>query len=205
MKRNLFRLLPLILTFLLFSCSKDDLMDEPTSAFESADLQVSIGRSTTPCAKSLSAMVGGSSLSIGCVSDLGGQTINIPKGAAIKFDGGTILNGTLHFDGGTIDGRLLNQNLKITGNVKLANSTYTFEPDQWGIAQGVVGNTKAFTNRENIENAIEEVKRLGGTTFKIGKLDAYFDVVKVRNTYKGCFLTLGSKLSIYPSNFHCTA
>ena len=200
MKRNLFRLLSLFITFLIVSCAKDDPFEEDAS-FETTDLSATIGRSTTPCVKSLASMVSGSTVDIGCVSDLSGKTVNLPKGADIKYDGGTILNGTLHFDGGTIDGRLLNKDLKITGTVKLANNNYTFEPDQWGITQGLTTNKNALANRVNLEEAIQQVKSLGGDTFKINSLDAYFDVTTVTKSYKNVFWENKEAINI-PSNFH---
>lgn len=181
MQKNIFRLLPLLLTLFLFSCAKDELLEE-TASLETADLRATIGRSTTPCVKSLNAMVTNGSLNIGCVSNLKGQTVNLPKGADIKFDGGTILNGTLNFNGGTIDGRLLNSDLKIKGDVTLMNSTYTFEPDEWGIKQGNVSKSQAWTNLVKIREAISQVKKLGGNTFKIGKFDAYFGIGNHKKT-----------------------
>lgn len=200
MRKNLTPLFAAFLIFTLFSCSSDDLVSDELG-IETADLTVNVDRTSTPCAKNLLSMVSSSTLGLDCLSDLGGQTINFPKNVNLNFEGGILTNGTLHFNGGTIDGRLLSKGLKITGNVSLINDTYTFEPDQWGIKQGSVNDTQAFHNRENLEEAIELVKVLGGTTFEIGALDAYFDVVKVRNTYKGFFLPEVEAINI-PSNFH---
>ncbi|WP_031428735.1 right-handed parallel beta-helix repeat-containing protein [Flavimarina sp. Hel_I_48] len=121
-------------------------------------------------------MVSNTTLDLDCLSDLGGKTINLPKGANLKYDGGSLSNGILNFDGGTIDGRLLSKGLKITGNVQLSNNTVQFNPSQWGIVQGWTSRNNAKENKLAIREAIDQVKELGGNTLEIGTMDAYLYV-----------------------------
>lgn len=175
MRKQLVPLFAAFLMFTMFSCSSDDVVNDETS-IETADLTLKLDRTSSPCEKNLLAMVSNSKLSIDCLSDLGGETINLPKGVALDFNGGNLSNGTLNFNGGTIDGRILSRGLKITGDVQLANESLKFEPSQWGIVQGWTNFNNAKENRAAIREAIAQVKAMGGNTMEIGSLDAYFYV-----------------------------
>jgi len=67
--------------------------------------------SETPCEYDASSFTAGSLNSINCVLDLGGASINLPTDVSFDYDGGKIINGTLVFTGGYIDGNLLNSSL----------------------------------------------------------------------------------------------
>ncbi len=175
MRKNSTPLLASFLMFILFSCSSDDLANDEMG-IETADLAVKLNRSSSPCGENLLAMVSNSKLSIDCLSDLGGQTVNMPKGVDLDFNGGSLANGTLNFNGGTIDGRILSKGLKITGDVQLSNNTVQFEPSQWGIVQGWTSFNKAKANKDAVMEAIAQIQSLGGNTMEIGELDAYFYV-----------------------------
>jgi hypothetical protein len=183
--------------FTLFSCSSDELANDEMG-INTADLTLKLNRSSSPCEKNLLGMVSNSKLSIDCLSDLGGQTINMPKGVALNFDGGSLANGTLNFNGGTIDGRLLSRGLKITGNVQLANNTVQFEPSQWGIVQGWTNKGNAKNNKESIMEAITQVKKLGGNTLEIDAMDAY---LYVGNEYNNPNWYAAEEGISIPSNF----
>jgi len=197
MRKNLAPLLAAFIMFTLFSCSSDDLAHDEMG-INTADLTLKLNRSSSPCEKNLLGMVSNSKLSIDCLSDLGGQTINMPKGVALNFDGGSLANGTLNFNGGTIDGRLLSRGLKITGNVQLANNTYEFEPSQWGIVQGWTNKGNAKNNKEAIMEAINQVKDLGGNTLEIKEMDAY---LYVGNEYNNPNWYSAEEGVSIPSNF----
>ena len=197
MRKNLTPLLAAFLMFILFSCASDDLAQDEMS-IETADLALKLDRSSSPCGKNLLTMVSNSKLSIDCLSDLGGQTINMPKGVALDFNGGSLANGTLNFNGGTIDGRLLSRGLKITGDVQLANKTLEFEPSQWGIVQGWTNRKNAKENKLAIREAIDQVQALGGNKLEIGTMDAYFLVGNDEN--KPNWYSAEEGISI-PSNF----
>jgi hypothetical protein len=122
----------------------------------------------------------------------------MPKGVALNFDGGSLANGTLNFNGGTIDGRLLSRGLKITGNVQLANNTVQFEPSQWGIVQGWTNKGNAKNNKEAIMEAITQVKKLGGNTLEIDSMDAYF---YIGNEYNDPNWYAAEEGITIPSNF----
>lgn len=197
MRKNLAPLLAAFIMFTLFSCSSDDLANDEMG-IETADLTLKLNRSSSPCEKNLLGMVSNSKLSIDCLSDLGGQTINMPKGVTLDFDGGSLSNGTLNFNGGTIDGRLLSRGLKITGNVQLANNTLEFEPSQWGIVQGWTNKGNAKNNKEAIMEAINQVKDLGGNTLEIKEMDAY---LYVGNEYNNPNWYSAEEGVSIPSNF----
>src|SRR5688572_505946 len=62
--------------------------------------------STDPCDFSLENAEIGETIIIDCIMDLGGKTISLPSDVTLEYDGGDILNGTLNFNNGKIDGKL---------------------------------------------------------------------------------------------------
>lgn len=198
MRKTLTPFIAVLFAITLFSCASDDLVDTDSQSIETADLVAKLNRSSSPCSTNLLSMVSNSNLSIDCVSDLSGQTVNMPKGVSLDFNGGTIKNGTLHFNGGTIDGRLLSKGLKITGDVKLNNNTYQFDPSQWGIVEGWTNRNNAKLNKLAIREAIDQVQALGGNTLEIGEMDAYLLVGNDEN--KPNWYSAEEGISI-PSNF----
>ncbi len=115
---------------------------------------------------------------INCVLDLGGQTINLPAGVTLVYEGGDIINGTINF-GSTniISGELLNSTLNIAGTKpQMKDTKFNFEPQRWGIVEGETTRMIALKNTDILEDLFFQTKALGVTTFKLDKLDAYFKV-----------------------------
>ncbi len=155
---------------------------------------------STPCNFDLSTITANSTKVIDCVWDLKGETITLPESVKLDFGKGDIVNGKLVFtgDNNTIDGRLLNSKLEIEGAVKLKSSTFKFYTVRWDVVEGKTTKEISLTNRKNINKSIEMVKRLEGTVFELGKIDAYFNVEanKINRVYH-------SERSIrIPSDFH---
>lgn len=193
-------IITLIFSTLLLSCAQDDLLElegEETS-FIKSDLTASLNRSKTPCTFDLSKLPSNTTKSISCRMDLRGKTIKLASGINLEFDGGDIVNGTLYFNGGTIDGALMSSDLDIKGDVKLKNPIFEFYPSRWDIRQGSVNKAIAKTNKLNIREAIADTKRLGASTFLIGRMDAFLYVGNQYNNPNWYSAEEGISL---PSNF----
>jgi hypothetical protein len=121
-------------------------------------------------------------LSIDCQIDLEGQTVNLPSNVTLNFNGGEIINGKLVFNGGNIDGDLLNQFLELEGDVALVDPVFQFHPERWDFVQGQTTSDRAQLNNFNLEGLFFMTKDLGATTFVMGEFDAYFEVSKVTST-----------------------
>lgn len=148
--------------------------------FDSSD---GLSINETPCDFSLNDLTSNTTLEIDCQMNLEGQTVSIPSGVTLKYNGGEIVNGKLSFSGqGTIDGNLLNKDLTIEGDVQLSDPIFQFYPGRWDIVQGQVSSDRALKNNTNLEALMFFVKELGATTFLIDKFDAYFEVTKVTST-----------------------
>ncbi len=134
---------------------------------------------TTPCDYDLNNASSGDIITLDCVVDLNGQTITLPDNVDIQFEGGDIVNGTLKFPTGSvtpIDGRILNSSLTIEGNVELKDPTFTFYAVRWGIVEGKTSDAIAKTNKDILQELLFYIKDIGGTTFFINALDAFFKV-----------------------------
>jgi len=130
--------------------------------------------------------------------DLNTATIELPRNIELNYQGGSISNGTLVFNGGEIDGRLLNHQLTIQGKATLKSPIYQLNPAKWDIREGQISKAQARTNRVNINRAIALIQRLGAHTMALGKIDAFFDV----GWRRGNRIEM-SRVSIrIPSNFH---
>jgi len=145
--------------------------------------EVSIEINTTPCAFTLNNLTEGEILDIDCQIDLKGSTIKLPSKITLNFTGGEIINGTLIFSEGTIDGKLLNHTLNINGTGKLNSSIFLFYPKRWNIIQGKTSKNLALKNKFNLQKAIDQVKAFElidsknpRQIFTINKLDAYFEL-----------------------------
>src|SRR5690606_32903436 len=99
-----------------------------------------------------------------------------PSDITFEYDGGDIINGTLNFNDGKIDGKLLNQTLEIKGTASLLDATFEFNPKRWDIVEGKVADEVARKNRDDFKSLISLIKKMGGATFKTDKFDAYFKV-----------------------------
>ncbi len=167
-----------ILIILLFSilhitsCSKDTKLEGPIINEESP-----INIIKTPCNFDLSNIKEDEKVVINCILDLEGRTVTLPKNVTLSFNNGDIINGTLNFlDNGKIDGRLLNYSLNIEGNAELINNEFEFIPTKWNITEGITNDKISRENRDLFVTTMQKIKDLGGTVFKINKMDAYFNV-----------------------------
>jgi len=182
-----------LLTLLLLACGKDDLKITDTTETEV--------ESTLPnCTFSLDNLKPNSTIIINCLYDLKGKKINLPANTTIKQEGkGKLSNGSLIFESGTIDGELLNIDLNVEGDVALHKKEYIFTPEKWNITEGETSVEIALKNKENIQKAIDLVKKLKGDTFSIDKMDAYFEIGRDQWVNAAGY----DKLAIHPpSNFH---
>lgn len=142
--------------------------------------------------------VSGAPTKINCLLDLEGKEVTVPSNAILEFDGGDIFNGTLNFINGTIDGRFLNSNLTIAGEVDLIDTTFTFMTSRFDIVEGETTEAIAIKNKEVFQDLIDQVKSMDGEEFKVGKLDAYFSVGL---THKNANDLANDAITI-PSDFH---
>lgn len=177
--------LVLLLTLVYFtSCSPEVDFVEPFTSDEETENENNpeenpeeeIVVSTDPCDFTLENAEAGETIIIDCVMDLGGKTIDLPSDVTFEYDGGDIINGTLNFNNGVIDGRLLNSKLEIKGTARLLDATFEFNPKRWDIVEGKVADEVARKNKENIQKLINFISDIGGKTFIVDKLDAYFKV-----------------------------
>ncbi|WP_211344254.1 right-handed parallel beta-helix repeat-containing protein [Flavivirga rizhaonensis] len=176
----------------MISCNKDELFTEPIIEEEKETPIDTEDPSddgddhdaTLPCDFTLDNLDPNATVIIDCILDLGGETVNLPANVTIDFEGGDIINGTINFsEGSIIDGHLLNSTLTIGGSSpQLKDPTFNFDPKRWGIVEGETTSEIALRNNKILEEAMEMSKELGVTTFKIDKLDAYFEVSKITST-----------------------
>lgn len=176
--------------------------EDPTEDYGEVDEALNNGETlainTDPCDFDLSSVGNGETVSIACTMDLKGQTVIVPSNVTLKYDGGQIINGSLSFSGGWIDGKLLNKNLEIKGNAQLTDPNFLFFPERWQMVQGKTDDAHALANRLNIQQAIDLSKRLGAEVFTLGKMDAYF---KISGEWGDSRVQDQYAISI-PSNFH---
>ncbi|MDY8136289.1 right-handed parallel beta-helix repeat-containing protein [Aquimarina sp. 2201CG5-10] len=182
----------LLITFAIcsISCSNEsieeiisDEITDPDPDTTDPDNDDPDGNATdTPCDFDLSDVTANSTITIDCVLDLEGRTVDLPTNVNFDYDGGRIINGTLNFSGGYIDGDLLNSKLTVSGDARLKDPTFNFVASRWDIVQGETTSSVAQENNDFLENLFLIIKNLEGTTFKIDELDAYFEVGKVTST-----------------------
>ncbi|WP_158293162.1 right-handed parallel beta-helix repeat-containing protein [Tamlana fucoidanivorans] len=183
----------MVLLTTLWSCNNEDLFIEPkqddnTEIEKPEDIEEEDGsdeeRSTTPCSFTLENLEPNSTVIIDCVLDLKGQTVNLPTNVTLLYEGGDIINGTLNFsDNSTVSGELLDASLTLGGSAPaMKDPVFHFDPKRWGIVEGETTSDIALKNRDILESMMFQVKELGVTTFKIDKMDAYFEVSKVTST-----------------------
>ncbi|WP_025739900.1 right-handed parallel beta-helix repeat-containing protein [Aquimarina pacifica] len=134
---------------------------------------------TTPCDYDLANATANSVIVLDCVVDLNGQTVTLPNNVDIQFEGGDIVNGTLKFPTSSvtpIDGRILNSSLTIEGSVELKDPTFYFYAVRWGIIEGKTSDEISQSNKDILQELIYYIKDIGGNTFFINAMDAYFKV-----------------------------
>ncbi|MFH6769245.1 right-handed parallel beta-helix repeat-containing protein [Gaetbulibacter aquiaggeris] len=160
----------------------DDTPADPDAPAE--DTNSETNNVTTPCDFTLNAVQPGDNVIINCLMDLGGQTITLPSNVTIIYEGGDIINGSLNFsDNSIISGELLNSTVILGGaNPQIKDAVFNFDPKRWGIVEGETTSEIALRNNNILEKIMFTVKDLGVSTFKIDKLDAYFEVSKLTST-----------------------
>ncbi len=209
MKKMLFNLLLFLVIYSYYSCSNesfeeiivtDEISDQDTDSDSETDEYVS----DIPCDFDLKDISANSTVVIDCILDLKGETINLPTNVKIEFDGGDIIgDGTLNFNQGTIDGRLLSSKMTVKGDVQLKDSNFEFIPSRWeNIVEGQTTSEIALKNTSEIEKLIYLTKSLGADTFTIDKFDAYFEVTKVTPPTTNNFFYPSKEAINIPSNFH---
>ena len=196
-------MLTYLFLFILTSCSEElpaefeiDSQTIKKNAIEAQNVVTKLN----PCSFDLNDLEADKSINISCLVDLKGKNIDLKPRVQVNYDGGDIINGTLTFHGGKIDGRFLNKSLTVGGDVQLKDPVFNFNPQRWDIQEGQINSRTAFSNRLNIEKVINTVKSLGADTFKIGKFDAYFDVITNTNTQNSNFETWKEGINI-PGDF----
>ncbi len=171
------RLSIVFILLIVLSCSKDPKIIIPDDGQSEQEPEI-----TTPCDFNLSEIEEGTTKKINCAIDLKGETITLASNVSFDYDGGTITNGKLVFSGGKIDGKLLNHKLEIEGDVKLKDKVFSFLKSKWDLTEGKTTSDIALENTAKLESLFFFIKKLGGETFKIDQLDAFFEVTKVTST-----------------------
>ncbi|MHA7057499.1 hypothetical protein ACWGOQ_0009800, partial [Aquimarina sp. M1] len=209
MKKSPYFLL-ILMTVFYYSCStesieeiiaeEEEVIEEDDDIEEEEDTDIT---SDNPCDFDLSSIVANSTVTIDCLMDLEGKTINLPANVNFDFEGGDIFNGTLIFSGGTIDGRLLNHDLDTQGEVLLKNTTFRFVASRWeNIVQGQTSSEIALKNTAEFEKLMFRIKEMGGTTFTTNVFDAFFETTKVTSTTSNQNFYASVEAINVPSNFH---
>ena len=186
-----------LITLTCLSCNNEELFVEPTADVVDPDVPVDTEDpvedpdntsdpvdTTLPCMFTLSTVQAGDTVIINCMMDLEGQTITLPANVTLVYEGGDIINGTLIFsENNVISGELLNAGLSLGGATPLLkDTTFNFDPQRWGIVEGETTSEIAQRNNNILEGMFIKVKNMGVSTFKIDKMDAYFEVSKVTST-----------------------
>ncbi len=193
--RPLYLLLLGILLFANYSCAQDEglYLDNTTQDISEGNDP----RAEQNCEIDFQSLNENDNLNISCDYNLNGETIIVPQNVTFNFDGGSLTNGTLIFESGLIDGRLLNIDLEINGSTRIINSHFVFEKEKWNIVEGATNYATALTNRKNINAAITLVKSLGANILEIDNIDAYVEV----GAYHFGNYTHREAIQV-PSNFH---
>jgi len=113
---------------------------------------------------------------IDCNLDLESSTVTLSPGVTLQRSLGNISNGTLVFNGGKIDGEILNSSITVIGNPELIDPVFKFYPERWAsLVQGPTNADTAFANNQELERLFFMIKRFAGHTFVIDRFDAYFE------------------------------
>ena len=110
------------IVIVIYSCSKDtEQQEENNTGSETPESPVT---ATEECLISDFNIQENSTITVDCLLDLEGQTIEVPNNVTFEFDGGDVFNGTLNFvSSGKIDGELLSSALTLEGDVQLTSDT----------------------------------------------------------------------------------
>ena len=187
-------------TLALTSCADDNIEE---IIIEDAKQEEAMTKALVSCDFNLTNLVANATMTIDCAMDLDGQTIQLPSSTTLKYNGGTLTNGTIIFNGGYIDGRLLNNDLQLRGGVKLIDPVFVFEASKWpNIVQGSVDGATALKNTAEFESLIYRIKRMAATTFEMDEFDAYFETTKVTSTTTNQNFYASVEAINLPSGFH---
>ncbi|WP_299216942.1 right-handed parallel beta-helix repeat-containing protein [uncultured Aquimarina sp.] len=179
---------------------EEEVEEEDNNEEEEEDTDIT---SDNPCDFDLLSIAANSTVTIDCLMDLEGKTINLPANVNFDFEGGDIFNGTLVFSGGYIDGRLLNFDLETQGDVMLKSPTFMFTASRWeNIVQGQTTSDIALQNTAEFEKLMFRIKDMGGTTFKTDVFDAFFEITKVTSTTANQNFYASVEAVNIPSDFH---
>ena len=210
LKENLMLLLLCItLSSVIFSCNNEDLfideaigvIDEELIVQEDEDTESQEDAANMPCDFTLGTLQANTTMSINCLLDLSGETINLPANVTIEYAGGDIINGTLLFsEGSIISGELLNSSLNIEGTLpQLKDPVFNFITSRWDIVEGVVSNDVALNNRNIFQDIIYQTKLMNADVFNVDALDVYF---RVELDYHGRSTREEDSAINIPSDFH---
>ncbi|WP_298537850.1 right-handed parallel beta-helix repeat-containing protein [uncultured Algibacter sp.] len=202
-------LLAFVIMISVTSCNKEELFIEPVEEVVTDDKvedknedkeEESKSDASLPCDFNLDNVEPNSTVIINCILDLGGSSVKLPEGITFLFEGGDIINGTLDLSKNTIiSEEFLNATLTLIGSTpQIKDKTFNFIPERWGIVEGKVSDAVALNNRIIINDVIERTKAMSVTTFRIDKMDAYFNVEANKVNRKYSF----DRSIRVPSNFH---
>ncbi|MFL1895418.1 hypothetical protein ACJRPK_06920 [Aquimarina sp. 2-A2] len=174
MKLSFLIYLNLFLSIFLISCEKENINEEATAA-NVTELNYT-ARNSSFCKFNLNGVQANARIGLTCVIDLNGDNLKLPPNVELRYSGGSITNGTLTLDGGIIDSRLMNKNLTIKGDFMLRDNKFILHPSQWDFVEGRVSQASAKTNKETLQDLIDDAKSYGATRFEIDSFDAYFEI-----------------------------
>jgi len=155
----------IFLCTLVFACSNESLeevapngTDDPVNNPDpdpnpNPEPDIPDNTATEPCAFDLSGIQANETISIDCVLDLEGKTVNLPENVTLSFDKGDIFNGTINFGtGGKIAGELLSSKLTLEGDVQLINPIFKFFASRWDVVEGTTTSDIALENTKKLED-----------------------------------------------------
>lgn len=195
--KNIYKIL-CVSMIIFFACNKEEGIN-----INNEEPEPSIITATETCYYNDLNIVENTTVKINCLLDLEGQIINVPEGVTLEFGGGDIFNGTLNFSSsGKIAGKLLNSNLVVEGDVTLISDEFNFFKSRWNIVEGETTSDIALANNQKLESLFFKIKELGGITFNIDTLDAYFEVTRVTSTTTNQNFYPSLEAVNLPSNFN---
>jgi hypothetical protein len=203
MRKLIYYFVLTVSAFVLHSCAEETVFEQIAQDSEAtmAALHEKTSNTLENCDFNLANIKANTQKSISCLIDLKGQTVQLNNNVDLTYDGGDIINGTLIFKTGKIDGRLLNQRLQVEGNATLIDPIFNFNPARWDLVQGRTTFRNALHNRLRLEELMNMVKKMAGDTFKIESFDAYFEVTEVTHPSNPNFYPSEEAINV-PGNFN---
>jgi parallel beta-helix repeat protein len=203
MRKLIYYFVLTVSAFVLHSCAEETIFEQIAQDSEAttAALHEKTSNTLENCDFNLANIKADTQKSISCLIDLKGQTVQLNNNVDLTYDGGDIINGTLIFKTGKIDGRLLNQELQVEGNATLIDPIFKFDPARWDLVQGKTSFRNALHNRLRLEELMGMVKKMNGDTFKMDSFDAYFEVTEVTHPSNPNFYPSEEAINV-PGNFN---